>query len=105
MIRPVQRDIHDRVSDAIRRQFGLTDIPAFAVEIPPSRTLGDLAVTAAFLLARTLRKAPRAIAQELIGGIGDIPGVARIVAAPNGYLNVFLDRRPFLLPRGRRPVP
>ena len=104
MIRPVQRDIHDRIVDAIRRQFGLTDVAAFVVEVPPTRTLGDLAVPVAFQLARTLRKAPRAIAQELVGAIGDVPGVARIVAASNGYLNVFLDRRAFLLPRVRQQV-
>ena len=40
-------------------------MPTFAIETPPSRALGDLAVTVAFQLARTLRKAPRAIAQEL----------------------------------------
>jgi len=104
MIRPVQRDVHDRVADAIRLQFGVADVPAFAIEIPPSRTLGDLAVPVAFQLARTLRKAPRVIAQELAGALGDIPGVARIVAAPNGYLNVFLDRARFLLPRVRQQV-
>ena len=53
----------------------------------------------AFDLARRLRKAPRAIAQELAGALGPIPGVARIDAAPNGYLNVFLERPAFLLAR------
>ena len=56
---PVQRLINDRVADAIRSHFGVADVPAFAVEIPPSRALGDLAVPVAFQLARTLRKAPR----------------------------------------------
>jgi arginyl-tRNA synthetase len=61
-------------------------------------------VPVAFQLARTLRKAPKAIAQELMAALGDIPGVARVAAAPNGYLNVFLDRRTFLLPRVRQEV-
>jgi arginyl-tRNA synthetase len=104
VILPVQRLINDRVADAIRSHFGVADVPAFAVEIPPSRALGDLAVPVAFQLARTLRKAPKAIAQELMAALGDIPGVARIAAAPNGYLNVFLDRRTFLLPRVRQEV-
>ena len=67
--------------------------------------MGDLAVTVAFQLARTLRKAPRVIAQELAQAVGAIPGVARIVAAPNGYLNLYLDRLAFLLPRVRQQVP
>ena len=61
-----------------------TDVPAFAVEVPPKRTLGDLAVAVAFQLARALKKAPRAIAQELADATGTIPGVARVVATPNG---------------------
>ena len=62
-------------------------------------------MTVAFQLARSLRRAPRAIAQELLQALGDIPGVARIVAAPNGYLNLYLDRKAFLLPRVRQQVP
>ena len=104
MIRPVQRHVHDEVADRIRGHYGLTEVPAFAVEIPPSRALGDLAVPVAFQLARTLRKPPKAIAQEIAGALGTLPGAARVVAAPNGYLNVFLDRRAYLLPRVRDQV-
>ena len=63
-----------------------------ALETPPRRALGDIAVPVAFTLARRLRKAPRAIAQELAGALGALDGVARVEAAPNGYLNFFLDR-------------
>src|SRR5881396_2627236 len=101
MILPVQRVISDAIADAVRRQYGPTEVPAFAVEVPPNRALGDLAVTVAFQLARTLRKAPRAIAQDLAGALGQIPGVVRSVAAPNGYLNLYLDRPAFLLARVR----
>jgi arginyl-tRNA synthetase len=99
MILPIQERVSDAVREAVQRQFGLTEVPAFAVETPPSRAMGDLAVTVAFQLARTLRKAPRAIAQELAPAIGVIPGVDRIVPAANGYLNLFLERAPFLLER------
>jgi len=104
MILTVQRRVHDAIADAIRRQYALTDVPAFAVEVPPTRALGDLAVTVAFQLARSLRKAPRAIAQELASGIGKIPGITRIEATPNGYLNLYLDRPAFLLERVRGSV-
>ena len=97
----VQRQVHDAIADAVRRHYGLADVPAFAVEVPPSRALGDLAVTIAFQLARTLRKAPRAIAQELSAALGPIPGIARVDATPNGYLNLYLDRPAFLLARLR----
>ena len=104
MILPVQRRVHEAIADAIRRTFALTDVPAFAVEVPPTRALGDLAVTVAFQLARTLRKAPRAIVQELAAAIGTIPGVTQIDATPNGYLNLYLDRPAFLVDRIRGSV-
>jgi arginyl-tRNA synthetase len=100
----VQRLVHDAVADAIHRQFALTDLPPFAIEVPPNRALGDLAVAVAFQLARTLRKAPRTIAQEIAGALAPIPGVSRAIAAPNGYLNLYLDRPSFLLARVRGTV-
>jgi arginyl-tRNA synthetase len=99
MILPIQRQVHAAVSGAIRQKFGLAEVPAFSVETPPSRALGDLAVTVAFQLARTLKKAPRAIAQDLSDALTNIDGVERVVVVPNGYLNLFLDRRSFLVER------
>ncbi|PYR76368.1 MAG: arginine--tRNA ligase [Acidobacteria bacterium] len=46
-----------------------------------------------------MRKAPRAIAQEIAGAFGSLDGIRQVAAAPNGYLNVFLERRDFLLAR------
>src|SRR3954452_18054617 len=99
MILSLQRQIHDAVSTAIRTHFGIAEVPPFAVEVPPARALGDLAVPVAFQLARTLRKAAKVIAQELAQAIGDIDGISRIVATPNGYLNLYLDRTTSLLDR------
>ena len=104
MILHVQRQIHDAVAGAARRQYNLSELPPFAVEVPPNRALGDLAVTLPFQLARTLKKAPRAIAQELAAALGTLPGVARVDVAPNGFLNLFLERSPFLLSRVRGEV-
>src|SRR5438093_11101953 len=98
MILSLQRRIHDAIAGAVRDRFGISDVPAFTVEVPPNLTLGDLAVPVAFQLARTLRKAPRAIAQELAVAVGAVPGVVKIFAAPIGYLNLHLDRAAFLLP-------
>jgi arginyl-tRNA synthetase len=104
MILSVQRHVHDAIAAAIRERFGVAEVPPFAVEVPPTRALGDLAVPVAFQLARTLRKAPRAIAQELADALGPIPGIDRIVAAPNGYLNLYLERPAFLIARVRQQV-
>jgi len=84
------------MAESVGRLYGLpTDDPALtgmAVEPAPRRALGDLAVPLAFELARRLRKAPRAIAQEIVASLGAVEGFARIEAAPNGYVNFFLDR-------------
>src|SRR4029453_6856152 len=58
----------------------------------PRCALGDLAVPLAFELARRLRNAPPTIAEELAPGCGPVEGISRMEAAPNGYLNFFLDR-------------
>jgi arginyl-tRNA synthetase len=104
MILSVQRAVHDAIAATIQRHFGLADVPAFAVEVPPTRTLGDLAVPVAFQLAKALRKAPKAIAQDLAQALGPIPGVARVVATPNGYLNLYLERAAFLAARVKQQV-
>ncbi len=95
------------MADAVRRLFGLAEVPPFAIEVPPNRALGDLALTIAFQLARTLRKPPKVIAQELAGALDAVPGVSRAVAAPNGYLNLYLDRPSYFLDRldGRVAAP
>jgi len=98
MILPVYARLRAAVTEVLSTQFGLADadLPVLVIETPPRRALGDAAMPVAFELARRLRKAPRAIAQELAGALGPIAGVTRVEAAPNGYLNVFLDRGAFL---------
>ena len=80
-------------------------LPAFAIDYPPNRDLGDLGSPVAFELAKRLRKAPRAIAQEIAAAFGALEGVTRVAAAPNGYLNVFLDRPTFLVERLTGAIP
>ncbi len=61
-------------------------------EQPKQASFGEIAVPAAFQLARQLKKAPKAIATELSNAVGAIEGVASIEIAGNGYMNVRLDR-------------
>ena len=86
--------LRDRVQAVLTELYGLSGdtLPPVTIQYPPNRPLGDLAITVAFELARTLRKAPRLIGQEIAAALGPIDGVARAEAAPNGYVNVFLDR-------------
>ena len=99
MILPIHRLVRARMAEAVSRLYSIpADDPVLAaipVEAPPRRALGDLAVPLAFELARRLRKAPRVIAQEIAAALGTVEGFSRIEAAPNGYVNFFLDRPAF----------
>jgi arginyl-tRNA synthetase len=99
MILPIHHTVRARMTETVSRLYSidaadplLAEIP---VELPPNRTLGDIAVPLAFTLARRLRKAPKVIAQEVAAALGQIDGFSRIEAAPSGYINFFLDRQHF----------
>ena len=97
--------VHDRLRSHLARllttlyAIDAGAVPPLTLEYPPNRELGDLGTPVAFELARRLRKAPRAIAQEIAAGFGTVEGVRQVAAAPNGYLNFFFDRPSFLLDR------
>ena len=103
MILSVHDSVRGHLTRTLKVLYALDDtaLPSIVLEYPPNRDLGDLGTPVAFELARRLRKAPRAIAQEIAGAFGHLDGVRAVSAAPNGYLNVFLERRAFLLARLR----
>ncbi len=67
-----------------------------AVEQPRESKFGEFALPVAFQLARQLKQSPKAIAERLVGVLGDLPGVGSIEIAGNGFLNVRLDRTGYL---------
>src|SRR5262245_26334003 len=101
MILPVHDRLRAHLARLLTLRYSLDDSaqPSLALEYPPNRDLGDLGTPVAFELARRLRKAPRAIAQEIASDFGTLEGVERVAAAPNGYLNFFLERPTFLRER------
>src|SRR5688572_27115155 len=101
MILSVHEKLRTHLQTVLSTLYSLTPeaLPSIALEYPPNRQLGDLGTPVAFELARRLRKAPRAIAQEIAGAFGTLEGVRQVTPAPNGYLNVHLDRAAFLMQR------
>ena len=101
MILPVHDRLRAHLVTLIAARYSLDDasMPALTLEYPPNRDLGDLGTPIAFELARRLRKAPRAIAQEIAGAFGTLEGIRDVAPAQNGYLNFFLERPSFLLQR------
>ena len=97
MILGMHAAVRSRVRDVLADLYRLDsdELPDVTIQYPPDRSMGDVGVTVAFELARVLRKAPRAIAAEIVGALGPVEGVDRVEPAPNGYVNIFLDRARF----------
>jgi arginyl-tRNA synthetase len=94
MILPLQARLADAVRAAARSAFG-AELGDLSFQYPPRLELGDLALTAPFDLAKTLRRKPREIAERLAAELAGAPGVRRTEVAGGGYVNLFLDRGAF----------
>src|SRR6185436_4736224 len=92
--RELNSQLKQEMARAIRARFDVDHDPV--LEVPPRRELGDLAFPAALQLARTLKKNPKAIAEELQAEFRLPAGVREIRILGAGYLNLFLDRPAFV---------
>jgi len=90
MFHSIEQHVSSAFRAHIQARYGL-DL-AVAVEQPRQSDFGEMAVPAAFQLAKQLRQAPRKIAAELAAEIGPIEGVAAVEVAGSGYVNIRLDR-------------
>ena len=91
MYRILQERLRGRIAGLLEERYGVA-LASLAVELPPKIEFGEMATPVAFELAKRLKKAPRAIAEELKGALAEMPGVAGVEVAGAGYLNVRLDR-------------
>ncbi len=97
MLPAIRRALATAVAAAAREKLGAeVDVERVVLERPPKLALGDLACPVAFDLARSLRKAPRAIAAELAGALSLPPGVREAKVEGGGYLNFVLERGPIV---------
>jgi len=87
------RSLREALAAHIREKYGI-DI-AVVLEKPPKLELGEAASPVCFELAKRLKKAPRAIAQEIAASLPKIDGIARVEIAGGGYLNTYFDRAAF----------
>jgi arginyl-tRNA synthetase len=85
--------LREALAAHIREKYGV-DI-SVVLERPPKLEMGEAASPVSFELAKRLRKAPRAIAQEIANNLTPIEGIARVEVAGGGYLNAFFDRAAF----------
>src|SRR5277367_4107485 len=93
----VYKAVEERFRKALRHHIHdryKTDVP-IVTERPPKLSMGEAASPVCFELAKRMKKAPRALAQEIANSLKPIKGIARVEVAGGGYLNAFFDRGEF----------
>lgn len=87
--------VREALASACEKAWGLRpdNVP---VTLPPHAEHGDFASPLCFELARTLRKAPKVIAEGIAEAFDGGGTIVRIEVAGAGYLNAFLDREAIL---------
>jgi arginyl-tRNA synthetase len=91
LYRYLERRLVEHLREFLRRTYALENAN-IVVEQPPKIEFGEYALPLAFELARKLRKAPRKIAEEIVAGVGVIPGFEKFEVAGGGYINVRVSR-------------
>ena len=90
MFHLIEERVAQRFAELVRAKHGVE--PPASLEQPRQSSFGELAVPIAFQLAKQLKQAPRAIASQLVGEVGEIRGVQALEIAGNGYINVRFRR-------------
>jgi len=87
----LQKRFEGHICDVLRAKYEI-EVENVPIAIPPELKFGELATPIAFELARKLRKAPKAIAQEIVAALGTVEGFAGFEVAGAGYINARFDR-------------
>ena len=91
MIRSIQTKIETSLKEILENLYQLQD-PVIPESAYPEPEMGDLSNTIALKLAKTLKKNPKIIAQEIASVFPQIPEIEKVEVAGNGYLNFRLNR-------------
>jgi arginyl-tRNA synthetase len=91
LYRYLEKRLTDRLLEFLRQRYPGATLPNIVIEQPPKIELGDFAIPI-FPFAKPLRMAPIKIAEAIRSEIGVINGIAEMLVAPPGYLNVKIDR-------------
>jgi arginyl-tRNA synthetase len=86
---------HEPILEALARaarRIGASDVPEFKYETPRDPAHGDGATNLALMLAKTLGKKPREVAEELVRAL-ELPAgyVKKVEIAGPGFINFFLE--------------
>jgi arginyl-tRNA synthetase len=90
----LQVRLSERVRAAVRQAFDV-ELKEVSFSYPPKVELGDLATTAPFDLAKSLKRKPREIGVELAARLEKNGVLRKAEVAGGGYVNLFLERKAF----------
>lgn len=95
MIVEFQEKIKRQLAEFIKISYGI-ELSEITAEYPPDLSMGDLAFPLSFQLAKTLKRPPSKIAEEIVARIGHIEGCHKLEVAGGGYINIFFDRKIYI---------
>ena len=90
MFLTLEERLRDAVAAHVKSRYDV-DVP-IVVETPKKSSFGELALPVSMALAKSLKRAPRQIAEEIVAELPPIDGVARFEIAGAGFINVRFDR-------------
>ncbi len=79
-------NLYKYVSDAINEKLGFS----VNLETPRNRAFGDFSTNAAMALAKTMKKNPRELANEIANKLSDLDFIAETSIAGPGFINIKL---------------
>ena len=93
---PVSPDLRTQLSamfeEGVRKVAPGAPVPAIVLERPKQAAHGDFACAVAMQLAKSLKRAPREIATQLVAALPASPQVEKVEIAGAGFINLFLKR-------------
>ena len=93
MYQTLTKRLREALAAHVKNAYGIEI--SVVLERPPKIEMGEAATPVCFELAKRLKKAPRAIAQEIANNFPKVGGIAKVEVAGGGYLNAYFDRAGF----------
>ena len=90
-------EIIDNALSGLESEWGVNNLPQVEIEFPKDESMGDFAITVAMRLARTLKKPPKKIAEDIVNKINEQqPGFFETIdIAGPGFINFRLKKEYF----------
>lgn len=88
----MKETIEQLINQALKDTFDLT-LDNIIIEVPKDLSNGDFSTNVAMQLARTLKKAPYMIAEELVKGIETTNEITKVEVKKPGFINFFMNKQ------------